>query len=299
MKIIFSRKGFDSQYGGMPSPILPDGSILSFPIPTNNDDSGARRFDSIQLNGRTDHVKIAHDLSEGKISGLTMVHMDPDLCKDNLARTSGWKPAFGQVGSAQGHLSNQGVNCGDLFLFFGWYRRIVQRNGTWMFQEYAPDIHVLFGWLQVGEIITAGSKSREMILQKHPWLKDHPHSNTGYSTNNTIYAASDALNLSEHMPYGVPGGGIFSHYSENLQLTTASKLGQQYNRSHWSLPASFFKEGKSKLSYHLNVVPEIANGLAAFNIVSRGQEFVYPCSDNDVDVVDWAKNIIVNHGLKL
>lgn len=31
VKIILSRKGFDSQYGRIPSPILPDGTLLSFP----------------------------------------------------------------------------------------------------------------------------------------------------------------------------------------------------------------------------------------------------------------------------
>ena len=34
MKIILSRKGFDSGYGGIASPVLPDGTLLSLPIPT-------------------------------------------------------------------------------------------------------------------------------------------------------------------------------------------------------------------------------------------------------------------------
>ena len=37
MKIILSRKGFDSSWGGCPSPVLPDGTMLSMPIPTNED----------------------------------------------------------------------------------------------------------------------------------------------------------------------------------------------------------------------------------------------------------------------
>ncbi|WP_088501318.1 hypothetical protein [Burkholderia ubonensis] len=37
MKVVFSRKGFDSQYGGMPSPILPDGRLLPLPIPSSHD----------------------------------------------------------------------------------------------------------------------------------------------------------------------------------------------------------------------------------------------------------------------
>ncbi|MFC1955807.1 hypothetical protein ACFLWZ_04680 [Chloroflexota bacterium] len=34
MKVILSRKGFDSSYGGYPSPILPDGRLISLPIPS-------------------------------------------------------------------------------------------------------------------------------------------------------------------------------------------------------------------------------------------------------------------------
>ena len=37
MKVILSRKGFDSSYGGIPSPILPDGRLVSFPIPSPSD----------------------------------------------------------------------------------------------------------------------------------------------------------------------------------------------------------------------------------------------------------------------
>ena len=36
MKVILSRKGMDSEAGGMASPILPDGTLLSLPIPGEN-----------------------------------------------------------------------------------------------------------------------------------------------------------------------------------------------------------------------------------------------------------------------
>jgi hypothetical protein len=36
MKIIMSRKGFDSAYGGYPSPILPDGKMVSLSIPSGD-----------------------------------------------------------------------------------------------------------------------------------------------------------------------------------------------------------------------------------------------------------------------
>jgi len=38
MKVILSRKGFDSGTGGYPSPILPDGTLLSLPIPDATSD---------------------------------------------------------------------------------------------------------------------------------------------------------------------------------------------------------------------------------------------------------------------
>ena len=43
MKVIFSRKGFDSSYGGFPSIILPDGQMISFPIPEKGKKIGAFR----------------------------------------------------------------------------------------------------------------------------------------------------------------------------------------------------------------------------------------------------------------
>ena len=49
MKIIISRKGFDSKFGGTASPILPDGTMLSFPIP---DEQGIS-YNSIKYDGKT------------------------------------------------------------------------------------------------------------------------------------------------------------------------------------------------------------------------------------------------------
>jgi len=43
----------------------------------------------------------------------------PALSHSSLPREPGWRPLFGQSGAAQGHLRNQHVNIGDVFLFFG------------------------------------------------------------------------------------------------------------------------------------------------------------------------------------
>ena len=48
-KIILSRKGFDSSNGGIPSPIMPDGTLLSMPIIDSSDIS----FSDIAWNDMT------------------------------------------------------------------------------------------------------------------------------------------------------------------------------------------------------------------------------------------------------
>ena len=44
MKVSFSRKGFDSKNGGQPNAILPDGTLLPFPIPEK---TGIDGYDSL------------------------------------------------------------------------------------------------------------------------------------------------------------------------------------------------------------------------------------------------------------
>ncbi len=39
MKVVLSRKGFDSANGGIPSPIMPDGTMLSLPIPLKDENA--------------------------------------------------------------------------------------------------------------------------------------------------------------------------------------------------------------------------------------------------------------------
>lgn len=71
MKIILSRKGFDSTNGGIVSPIFEDGTMISFPIPSNDIDT----YDSLCYNG-TKYSQILHDL---RYKGGDHCHLDPDL----------------------------------------------------------------------------------------------------------------------------------------------------------------------------------------------------------------------------
>lgn len=51
MKIILSRKGFDSENGGYPSPILPNGTLLSIPIPSayNNNNYMQLKYEDVKI----------------------------------------------------------------------------------------------------------------------------------------------------------------------------------------------------------------------------------------------------------
>ncbi len=193
MKIILSRKGFDSSNGGCPSPIMPDGTLLSMPIPTNDDVS----FSDIAWNGIT-YADILKQISPGKT--FANCHLDPDIRDNRIKSVNGWRPAFGQTGSAEGLLVNAGVEPGDIFLFFGWFRQVEQTSKGYKFASrkqkdfyHGSDLQVIYGYMQIGEIITDQAKIKEYY-----W---HPHSSDEHTCNpnNALYLPSERLSLNPKM----------------------------------------------------------------------------------------------------
>ena len=91
MKIILSRKGFDSKNGGIPSPLMPDGTLLSLPIPSS--DEGQYRdlaWETIR------YEELLKELHPGWQS--VNCHIDPDLAPGRRIRQpENWQPAFGQM----------------------------------------------------------------------------------------------------------------------------------------------------------------------------------------------------------
>jgi len=193
MKIILSRKGFDSSNGGCPSPIMPDGTLLSMPIPTGDDVS----FSDIAWNGIS-YADILQQISPEK--SFSNCHLDPDIRDNRIKPIKGWKPAFGQTGSAQGLLSNADVEPGDIFLFFGWFRQVENTDRRYRFASrnghdfyYGNDLQVIYGYLQIGEILTNQEEIREYY-----W---HPHSSDEHTCNpnNTLYLPTEKLSLNPAM----------------------------------------------------------------------------------------------------
>lgn len=279
MKIILSRKGFDSAYGGYPSPILPDDKLISLPVPDPND---SNNYSDLKLDDKQTYFDLMKLLKSEirygnewhELTKNTKCHLDPDIYPEIIHRRENWKPCFGQMDAAQTLLSNQKVKVNDLFLFFGWFQHIENdKDGKFRFKEDAPDLHIIFGYLQIGEILQVNNRT------KIPdWMQDHPHAKNAdrrKNPTNTIYVARDNLSWDESKS----GAGVFA-LNDNLILT---KNG--FPRSRWELP-DFFKG--IKISYHSKKSWE---NEGYFQSAARGQEFVI--EDNN-EVENWAKQLINN-----
>ena len=51
MKVVLSRKGFDSANGGIMGPIFGDGTMVSFPIPSKDVEKDNIRYDELFCDG--------------------------------------------------------------------------------------------------------------------------------------------------------------------------------------------------------------------------------------------------------
>jgi len=281
MKIILSRKGFDSSAGGVPSPILPDGRLISLPIP---DPLSRISYWSIQsFDGAVG--KLVADLTRGRIKATAKAHLDPDLLHTNLPREKHWRPLFGQSGAAQGHLRNQQVEVGDVFLFFGLFQQVSKTAGIFAFDRNAPRQHILFGWMQIGSIEPVKGCTEEI----GNWASYHPHFYHSKAVSNTLYLATDKLKIDQRLVNSRDGAGLFESVSESRTLTANDAT----TPSQWRLPAWFYPSSdKPPLTYHANLTRWKKNpSHTTLQAASRGQEFVLDC-DYYPEALKWLRNLM-------
>lgn len=282
MKIILSKKGFDTSNSIIPSPILPDGTLLSMPIPAEKDResysdlqyegvSYASILEQLIENSPRREEKTKKDYKKNIIKGRC--HLDPDI-RENVRKNSpsNWKPAFGQQdgkSTAQSTLSNCNVGNNDLFLFYGRYQKTEGdiEKGTLRYVYGAPKINVIYGYLQIEKVIT----DKNIIQKDYPY---HPHSEDFRFINqnpNALYIPRNTLSFDSSKL----GWGVFD-FSEDRVLTA-----QNHTMSSWKkIPAlspdcflqKFYKPDEN--CYKRNN--------------KRGQEYV---SKDDVITVEWAKSL--------
>ncbi|CAM2009512.1 Nmad3 family putative nucleotide modification protein [Acanthopleuribacter pedis] len=268
MRLIFSRKGFDSSAGGCANALLPDGTLLPFPIP--DPDSPLTYADLRHPD--VEPAALIRDLTRGKVLPGHGAHLDPDLDAAALAqRPRGWRPLFGQAGAAQRHLLNQGVQVGDLFLFYSWFRPVDHDGSRYRFTPRGADEHLLYGWFQIGSIHQLGGESRQRVAG----LNQHPHAFGTRGSLNVVYRASSRLVL-PGLAGRMPGAGQWRTRCAERVLTEAGR-----SRGRWLLPGWFHPEGRaSVLSYHADPNRWQRFGdLVRLQNVHRGQEFVLSCDD--------------------
>ncbi|MDX1755251.1 MAG: hypothetical protein R3175_04250 [Marinobacter sp.] len=281
MRLILSRKGFDSSAGGCPSPRFPDGSVYALPIP---DPRSRIRYREIRHQGLKVGDLVA-ELTGDPGRRRAGAHLDPDLIAEGYPRQPGWRPLLGQTGTAQSHLRNQGVDEGDLFLFFGLFRAAERSRQGWQFVKGSKPFHGLWGWLQIGEIL----KVDELGAEDLPWVRYHPHLHGAPDRNNTLYLASDCLSLAGR-DSGLPGAGTFPAMTGDLRLTAPDAP----SPTHWRLPAACFPgPDQTPLSYHHNRERWQRDGdHCRLRCAARGQEFVLDL-DQYPDLMPWLQRLLL------
>lgn len=260
-KIILSRKGYDDQYGEKPSVILPDGSMLSFPIPVETGEEGIA---TELLTFKGQKLQDLFQQLEHK-PGSKVHHVDPDLYgfADNT-----YLGAFGQSGAALGHLNNQHIGEGDIFLFFGTFCPVRETSNGIQYEMMYP-FHAIFGYLEVDMKLTISDIDQNPLLLG---LINHPHY---INRNFKEYKNGNAIYIGKNFGY--------FRFSETLRLTKPG-----YKKTWWRLPAAF---DKAKMSYHEKVEKYLANGFVEFKSVAKGQEFVFEAND---EIEQWLDEVLKN-----
>jgi hypothetical protein len=292
-RIVLSRKGFDSAAGGCASPIL-DGEMISLPIPEHN---SSRRValgngccpekhltyhDLTSTQGKK-VAELATQLTKRKIKATDCVHLDPDIRPELRAVNNRNLPlTFGQDSGSQTELKD--LQEGDLFLFFGWFRDACEFSpGSFRFAADRPDVHAIWGWLQIAERLDLPSKlARAKEIAGH-----HPHVSYPADKNpNCLYVAGETLSFFPKYA----GAGVFSKFHDGLPLSDR----QETRRSYWRLPAFFKNE-----SMHVTHIPHLSEwnlsddresilGRAAY---CPGQEFVFETKGYKTEIAKWLDGI--------
>ena len=265
-EIISQQKGFDSSYGGCPSPIFPDGTIYSLPIP--GDDHAAVHHGDLD-HGNVNIGQVVEDFTRGRLDARDGVHLDPDVRQDAIRRHNGWRGIFGRTGAPEGHLEKQGVGTGDVFLFSassgGWRRpgkvggsSEANRNST--SGGVGSGLDRRAGCCRVDEIRGDG---------RFDWARHHGHFSRRGDPGNPLYVTTHQPDLGDSLT--VPGAGVFPRFDEGLVLTEPGGPVSQWRLPRWVYPDG----GRTPLTCHPDATRwQRDSDCAYLQSVGRGQEFV-------------------------
>lgn len=248
VKLVLSRKGFDSGSGGCLSPYDHEtGKYIWFPIPekiesyTNDikyqdiivkpayidDLNGANLNELFKNYKKTDRIKLRKNEYSSIDDEQLFAHFDPMLglppWMDRNVKSIVGK-GFGQYNAAP-HLEKHNVNTGSIFLFFGGFQSVRNRKISG---------HYVFGWLKVGRRIETYEECKKIIEEFN--LQWHPHiTEAAFNRNKKNYIFLPDEWLFEDL--GIPGCGYFSRLNDSLLLSNSKEA----NKATWKLPSFFYK----------------------------------------------------------
>lgn len=292
MKVIISRKGLDSENGGIPSPVIKTQyGYRFFPIPIPSENSNVKYSDLLLFDGHKVSDFLRDNPLKAKNKNVQTCHLDPDIRMSYLPnRPAGWQRAFGQSHIAQDHLRKYMVGEGDVFLFFGWFQYAELVDGKFKFiksKDYPNGFHAIYGYLQVDEIIDPNGKNLPA------WLANHPHvkfkGTTEFKNKSNVVYTSAQLFKYKNQQVEKNGSALFN-FNENLILT---RKGED-KRTHWELPSIFHPENGVELSYNTAINWGHGNGKALLNSADKGQEFIVK-ADPDGKIAEWCNKLIRSH----
>ena len=298
MRFILSRKGYDSQFGGNPSPVfkttgqLLDGFMYSIPVPERDSKGNSYIYQELH----------APKTPKGFPVNTRFFHLDPDIRPElhqNLPDK--WKPIFGQSEAAASHLKLY-IQKGDIFLFFGLFQDAIwnPNRKQWLFGKSRP-YHAIWGYMQIDEIIENIGGSIQKIYSWHPHCQENYHSDP---KRNTLYIGKKKNLTIGGKDLHVKGYGTFK-YSDKLRLTlpdnelklTLTKASDS-GLTHWKLNCLPWLDASRKeahMSYHNKDSFQLESQPKFFKAASRGQEFVTDDFENGSKlwekILDWFKDL--------
>lgn len=295
MKLVLSRKGFDSGSGGCFSPYDHEtGKYIWFPIPekVNSYSNNIRYSDIIvkdeYLSGlkgsnlseiykglkRTDRLKLRKYEYASIDNNELFAHFDPMLgvppwmeesenCKVGMG--------FGQFNAAP-QLGNHDVNRGSIFLFFGGFQSISNRKISG---------HYIYGWLKVKKRIETYKECKEIIEEYK--LNHHPHiTEAAFTRNQKNYIFLPDEWLFEDLK--IPGCGYFTKLNDSLLLSN-SKIS---NIATWNLPFFFYK---NLTQVHQNTWEYTRDEFCTVK-TGIGQEFITQLTDKGEE---WLRKLFLQN----
>jgi len=280
MKIIFSKKGFDSCYGGYPNIIDEKGNFIIIPIPLSQEEQSSAKYKGQFYNEIKCYEKSIYEymkenniqkIKNGKAEPISInnedipCHADPNIHNFFKCEKS-FSGSLGQIKSALKQLTNCKVEKDDIFLFYSWFKD----------KESHQDKQIIWGYLKIDNIIKNPQKlseeERTKLFNDNSWLRYQPHwTNSDYykSFENYIYIGTKFK--------------VFNYNNDTKDLLTLTE--KDKSRTNWLITE--FKNKK-----FCNYKNKIFDSEGKIKVPCIGQEFIVDILDTDIEIKEWLNKLL-------